>query len=362
MIRLFFIAFVFLAACGPVQFDSKSYVTTTSTPNTTSNVTTRDVHYTNTVTASSSKLDIVLVVDDSNSMLPDNQKLAAKLAPFISTLESSSIDWQMCVTVTRAQTVNSSPAWGASVYWQNYTPPSGTPSWVLKPQSGQDLSNIFASTINTIGAGWENSDDERAIKAAYWHVYNGDYHYSGASGCYRQDAALSYIIISDEDERSVGGDQSQVYYSSEANKPLENDDLPSTLVQSIKSTFGTDKRFTVNSIIVKPDDSACMATQDAGGSKSHYGVHYAELSNLTGGGVGSICDDDFSTNLTLFANQIQDSLSSIPLECTPVGSVAVTITPTMGDVTATVSGMSLIFSPTVPAGRSVDVQYKCAVQ
>ncbi len=348
---------ILLVACGPVKFSSES----SSGDNTPTVVdptgTLRDVHYNNTIQSTSQMLDIVLVIDDSNSMLSDNRKLAARLAPFVNKLKSS-VNWQMCATTTRALLVNGTYRWGASIYWQNYSAPAGTPGYILKPTTTSDLATVFNSTIDYINAGWANSDDERAIKAAYNHVYNGDYRYS-SSGCYRSGAAIAYIIISDEDERSIGGDLTQRYYASEG-LALEEEDKPQVFVDYVKSTFGANQRFTVNSIIVKPGDTACMNQQDAEGSKSHFGTKYAELSNLTGGGIGSICATDFATNLNLFYQQINNSLSSVPLECAPHnGNISVTITPSAGAITSRVEGTSLVFSSPVQAGYTIDLKYQC---
>lgn len=319
---------------------------------------TRDVNYTGVVQNPNNKLDILLIVDDSNSMLADNQKLASRMADFVNNLQNSSIDWQMCVTVTRALTINNNPVWGASVIWSSYTPANGIPGWVLKPNG--NLSTIFSNTINNIGAGWAGTDDERGLKAAYWHLYNGDVNYSNNSKCYRADAALAMIMISDEDVRSVGGDQSQVYYANEY-KALENDDHPATLAGQVRTIFGMNKRFTFNSIIVKPGDTGCMQSQDAGGAKSHYGTKYNEMSQTSGGGVGSICDSNYSSNLNLFADSIQDSIASVPLECAPVAGVEVTVTPAVSGLTSEVKGSSLVFTPNVPAGRTLNLKYKCYV-
>ncbi|MGZ3770123.1 MAG: hypothetical protein ACXVCR_19155 [Bdellovibrio sp.] len=354
--------FIF-SACGPVKFSASSSdvapATTTPTGTETTPVNLRDVHYNNMVAPTDYKLDIVLIVDDSNSMLQDNQKLAAKLSGFVTELQNSNIDWQMCATVTRALPISATQtAWGASIYWQNSSTPSTALGMVLK-KGTPDLSNIFINTINYIGAGWANSDDERAIKAGYQHVYNGDYHYQPNSGCYRTDSAITYIIISDEDERSVGGDASQQVYPGEL-KPLENEDMPATFAAYVKEVFGATRRFTVNSIIVKPGDTACKATQDAQGSISHYGFKYQELSKLTSGGIGSICADDFSTNMDLFFGKIQNSLSSVPLECAPYkGNITVTITPEIGQVQSKIDGQNLIFSVPVPDGHTIDLKYQC---
>ena len=310
---------------------------------------TRRVTLSKNVQVTDNKVDIILIVDDSNSMLSDNRKLAERLQGFVNNLSAQSVDWQMCATVTRSQLINSTYYWGASRYWTDYV---GTPRWILKA-GASDPYSIFTKTIDAIGAGWADSDDERGIKAAYWHA-----EYASSNTCYRSDASLSVIIISDEDVRSVGGDQAQVYYGGEL-KQLEADDLPQAYVNKIKQSFGVSKRFTVNSIIVKPGDTACMAAQDSGGAKSHYGKYYAELSSLTNGFTGSICDSDYSQNLNYFRDRIVSSLASIPLECAPVGGVDVTVTPAVAGMSTRIENNTLIFAPAVPAGHRIDIGYDC---
>lgn len=310
-----------------------------------------------TVTSSNNKLDIVLVIDDSNSMLADNQHLAGKLESFVSSLTSLGYDWQMCVTLTRAQRIsNTDPKyyWGASVNWAGN---GSTPAWILKPGQTNTYS-IFRDTVDQIGAGWLGTDDERAIKALWWHLWNGEPGVTGSSGCYRQDAGLAVLILSDEDERSIGGDETQAYYEHELGRPLENDDLPATYVDYVRQVFGNTKRFSVNSIIVRPGDQACLSQQDGGGSKAHFGVHYAELSALTSGYVGSICDADYSANLNYFQQHIVTSLASVPLQCAPLGNVQAALTPTMS-FTSQVDNGRLVFSPQVPAGTKIDLSYTC---
>lgn len=309
----------------------------------------RHVTFTKTVEVTDNKVDVLLIVDDSNSMLPENQKLAQKLQGFVNDLSASGLDWQMCATITRAPTVNGSPVWGASKNWVNYI---GSPAWVLKLGASNPYA-IFTDTINQIGAGWANTDDERAIKAAYGHIAN-----SVNNSCYRTDASIAMIILSDEDERSIGGNAAYQYYANEL-KELEAQDQPQTLIQKVQTTFGPLKPFSVNSIIVKPGDAACMASQDAGGAKSHYGHKYKELSDMTQGYTGSICDADYSANLYYFKDKIKQSLSSIPLECAPVGDITVSITPAMGGVTTQIVNNTLVFTPVIPAGRTVTIDYDC---
>jgi len=356
---------VFFNNCGPVKFATSKTEAPSATPNPPNGPSgppgqqgTRDVNLDFVVQTPNSKLDILLIIDDSNSMLADNQKLASRLSGFTTQLQSANIDWQMCVTVTRALPINNNPSWGLSMVWSGYTPASGVPNWVLRPTS--NVANIFTATINNIGAGWAGTDDERGTKAAYWHVYNGDVRFPNHSRCHRADAALAMILISDEDIRSVGGNASAQYYAGEY-KPLENEDEPATLLNYVKEVFGNQKRFTFNSIIVRPGDATCMQLQDAGGAKSHYGVKYKEMSDMTAGGVGSICESNYSNSLNLFADSIENSIASQALECVPVGAVEVTVNPQVPNLTSSVSGASISFSPRLPNGRSVNLKYKCAL-
>lgn len=310
---------------------------------------TRRVTLAKDVQVTDNKVDIVLIVDDSNSMLPDNRKLAERLQGFVNNLTAASIDWQMCATVTRSQSISNVYYWGASRNWFDYV---GSPKWILKAGAADPYA-IFTKTIDAIGAGWAGTDDERGIKAAFWHA-----EYAASNNCYRSDASLSVIMISDEDVRSVGGDQAQVYYGGEL-KQLETDDLPQSYVSKVKQKFGMNKRFTVNAIIVKPGDSACMTAQDSGGAKSHYGYYYDELARLTNGFSSSICAGDYSSNLNYFRDRIVSSLASIPLECAPVGSINVTVTPAVGGMSTRIENNVLIFAPAVPAGHHIDIGYDC---
>lgn len=319
----------------------------------------RDVEYNGSIKEVTQKVDILLVIDDSNSMLTNNTKLGAKLSNFVTELQNSTLDWQMCTTITRAKRISDdgTTAWGASIIWQNYAPAPNVPKYVLKPGTS-NLDLIFNSTIQTIGAGWANSDDERGIKSAYWHFYQGDPFYSNPSGCYRQDSALAVILISNEDVRSIGGNKLYQYYSHEY-YPLETDDLPATLMEQVKTIFGKDKRFTYNSIIVKPNDKTCMASQDAQGTKSHEGIHYAQLSEMSGGGIGSICDNDFSNNIKYFKDKIENSLGSIPLECVPIETPKVILNPEEPNIVWSVSGASIVFTPVLKGPHTIKINYKC---
>ncbi|MBL7545681.1 MAG: hypothetical protein JNL11_17815 [Bdellovibrionaceae bacterium] len=379
---------LFFVACGPVKFSSSSSqptdtdttVKNTDVPPTDNgggdngnddddddpttpppSVQTRDVTTSHTVESKQSKVDILLIADNSSSMNVDNMKLADRLTTFVSQLESAAIDWQMCLAVTSYITTGGYDYWGLSVSWGSNTTGAAhfyRPSspWILRRQSGANLPAIFRYTLeNNISTGGANTNDERGIKAAFWHTEYKDY-----NNCYRSGAAVAHIYISDEDERSVGGNAAEKYYANEL-LALEHDDYPSNLVDQVKKKLGNDVRFRANSIIVKPTDTNCLDIQDKQGTKAHYGRKYEDLSKMTGGGVGSICDTDYYNNLNFFNEVINDALDSMPLECNPVSNnVAVTITPNQS-VQATVQGQSLVFNPSVKAGSTIVAKYKCNI-
>lgn len=370
-----FILLTFVA-CGPVKFSSSSNQPTDENPKAEDHGTadpndptvppqiggTRDVTTTHVVNPNQDKVDIVLIVDNSSSMNADNIKLADRLTTFVSQLENASIDWQMCLATTTYAYINNYNYWGLSVSWgatdnssaSHFYNPSE--NWILKRQNGANLPAIFRYTLeNNIGTGGPNTNDERGIKAAYWHTNYKDY-----NKCYRPGAALAHIYISDEDERSIGGRAAEKYYTDEL-RPLEDDDKPSTLVDKVKEKLGANIRFRANSIVVKSGDTTCLAVQDGQGTKAHHGKNYEALSSITGGGIGSICDTDYYNNLNFFNTVINDSLASMPLECNPVSNnVAVTITPTQ-TVTTSIQGQSLLFKPAVKAGSTIVAKYKCSL-
>ncbi|MGE9743489.1 hypothetical protein [Bdellovibrio bacteriovorus] len=342
------------AGCAKMNFapvpeqDTTAVTPPTTTPSKT--ISTSEV-----VAYGNKQVDFLFVLDDSNSMLPELRKLAARMATFVSSLDASNIDWQMCLTTTRGVSSGGSLVYGTPYNWANYTPAGGAPAYILKKGTA-NLNTIFNSTIDVLTIGGGSSGDERAIKAAHDH-----FEAAGAHGCYRPGAAISVIVISDEDERSVGGVASRVKANDAAGVllPMEASDLPANLVAKSKSVFGPDVRFTFSSIIVKPGDSACEAEQDKDTSPSHPGHFYEEASKLTDGGVGSICDSDYSANLNTFKDKIVNSLSNLNLECEPVPETLKVSIDGLNILNYKIEKSILKFTYALIEGTKIDLQYDC---
>lgn len=344
-----------ISACAKISFNpvpEKEIPGATPEPAPT---TSKTVSTTEIVAYGNKQVDFLLVLDDSASMLPELKKLAERMSSFVSSLEASKIDWQMCITTTRGSNNGNNAVHGRPLDWSSYTPEPGTPSYLLK-KGTPNLNSIFNSTIDNLKIGGDNSSDERAIKAAH-----DNFHDSRNHECYRPGSAVSIIAISDEDERSVGGDPKKVKAneSSSVHKSLEPEDYPQTLIEKTKAVFGPDVRFTFSSIIVKPDDIACEQEQDKDASPSHVGDVYAEISRLTNGGVGSICDADYSGNLNTFRDKIVNSLSSLVLQCEADPASLKVTTDNFPISGVRLEGKLLKFSYALVEGTQIDLVYDC---
>lgn len=289
-----------------------------------------------TVQKNMTQVDILLVIDDSSSMAADNGRLGARLAGFITSLSQANLDWQMCVTTTDVSYYA-----GAPLIW------SGTSSHILNSNIGSSLSSVVQQTIYDIGSGFSN--DEQAIKATYLNVTK-----NAQFLCHRANSTLATIIISDEDERSVGGTYN---LSSAQYKPLTTENMPDTLISTVSNQLGTSanpKKFRVNSIVVS--DSTCEAKQDAEGTPSFIGKLYMDLATKTGGSIGSICDTDFTPNLNVFSGIVRNTVSSVTLDCAPVSQ---SVTGLPAGTTVTVQGNVMSFNPALTEGATITVNYQC---
>lgn len=353
-ILLVTISLAFTAACAKIEF-SPIPVTSQELPEPEPQATPKTVSKSEFVAYGNKQVDFLLVLDDSASMLPELKKLAARMTSFVTSLDASNLDWQMCVTTTRGSLVNGRMVYGTPLSWKNYHPKDGITNTVLK-KGALNLPMIFNSTVDSLTIGGGYSGDERAIKATHENFLN-----AGTNNCYREGAAISVIVISDEDERSVGGVKENLKPtdSSSAFQPLEPEDLPSNLVDQAKSSFGETVRFTFNSIIVKPGDRACEAEQDRDTSPSHFGFTYYEASQLTDGGVGSICDEDYGANLNTFRDKIVNSLSTLKLECEAEPNSMEVKVEGAHVSGLKVEGKSLKFTYPLIEGTKVDLRYEC---
>jgi hypothetical protein len=308
--------------------------------NTTSCPTGHHVNQNQYVTPAMNSVDVILIVDDSGSMEEDNSKLSHRLNTLVSDLDALNVDYHMCITTTDTSYWHGSPA-----YW------IGLNKQVILDKNTPNKNKIFIDTMNAVGT--MGSSDERGIFALNSMMANFD-----QTGCIRSEASLATILISDEDERSVGGIAA---LSSSQYRALEPGDTPANVIANVHNKYDSQnfvKSFLWNSIIVKPGDTACQAKEDAQISPSFYGRLYAQLSNLTGGYAGSICSADYTQHLRYIKDRIVNSLAGMKLQCVPVGSPVVTFSQPV-TTNVTVVGDTLKFLPVIPEGVTIHASYNC---
>lgn len=256
----------------------------------------------------SNAVDILIIDDNSGSMAVEQNKLGQRLQNLLSKL--SSFDWRLGVTSADvcppvgggSRCFNSVGAYVTGAQGRFLKPNGGVsgfneaPFFFTKAQYDANPSSTRTTFKNTVKRPEEGSGAERGIFAANLAIEGKD---TFNQGFFRQESTLAMLLLSDEDELSNGTN-------------LEEKDLPQTLLNTVSTLFGGNKAFVFNSIIVdpgasdgsRPQDTACHTQQEAQNWQSFYGTIYRDLTELTGGIVRSICDNDYSEGLENISDKI----------------------------------------------------------
>ncbi|MCB0407972.1 MAG: hypothetical protein KDD34_07205, partial [Bdellovibrionales bacterium] len=306
-------------------------------------------------TATGSRLDILFVVDNSDSMYYDHKKhrVANMFRGFISTLKN--IDFQIGVTTTD---VRYKPQSGQPL---NYPGWNGTLDFIEGTQQKMITNNtenaetLLLRTIDREEAGhcilekltktpcptnWEEP-----IHAIRKFVEKRE---KENSGFIRADADLITVIVSDEDELSNGNQY--------ATSPLKTK-------QYIDEQFQWQKRFNNYSVIIIPGDSSCMKEQLAqsvlGFGGAHWGSVLSHMANITMGHSVSICKNNVVDELKIIGDRARNGVmfGEVILEHTPVpNSVEVEFYP-QTQIGWRVEERKVIFDQKPPIGTKIKIKY-----
>lgn len=219
--------------------------------------------------APTNQVDILWVVDNSNSMAEEQQLLVDGFSTFASQLDESDTDFQLGVITTSFP--YGDPSSGRLI---------GDPPYLT--QDDADYEGAFAARA---AVGLLGNDKEKGYEAATFAVHPS-MTLDGApnAGFVRKDSALLVVFVSDEEDCSDGGalegqPPTACYEQPDALEPVQGfvDDLldlksGQTLVQ-IGAIVGT-------------DGSNC--------ADSYPGRRYMAGALLTGGLIGDICQSDWS--------------------------------------------------------------------
>ena len=285
------------------------------------------------------KVDVMIVNDNSFSMYYEQMKMAAKFSDFVSSL--SDLDAHIGMTTTDPETSqNKQP--GQLLTWEGFN------SQILTPRT-PNAAKIFESsvarqeTLNCSGGFGCPSSNEQPILNIMQAIAGAE---SLNSGFFRKGADLAVIVLSDEDEMSDG--------PSSATKPA-------AMIAAFKALFGHTKKLVVHGIVVRPGDQSCLKAQQnqAGAAAgSSYGSYVAEAARLTGGIVGDICADDYTSQLREISKATRKLLTVFKLDHKPLEkSVKVTLTP-FEDIAFTVEGQQITFAKPPAPGTRIDIEYR----
>jgi hypothetical protein len=287
---------------------------------------------------SANKVDILIVNDNSYSMYQDQLKMAQKFESFISSIQD--IDYQIGMITTDSHLI-AKGTFGHLIPWE------GTKSKLLTPNTPK-ASDVFRATIarkETLECGgWKScpSGDEQPLLGMI-HALNAR---SGANQSFFRDKVdFVVVVLSDEDELSDG--------PAHATKPK-------AVLNAFEAAFGKTKKMAAHGIVILPGDEQCRRDQlnEMPNGAAYFATHVAELADLTGGSLGSICAPDFSAVLSNISRQVRRLVGTIDLHQLPKpGTVTVSFTPEM-TIPFSVEGSKVIFDTPPPAGARVEISYE----
>ncbi len=322
------------------------------------------------------KVDILFVDDNSASMSYEQNRIADRFSTFIQVLDDQNVDYRVAVTTTDIASSSNGPrSINQNGALQNGRLISmGSGRFFISKQntaSSAERISLFRSAIErneTIQcesflsqhSSPSNSDyqancpspDERALYAASLLVENN------YNSFIRPEAHLAIVVLSDEDARSS-------LYSKLSEYALDQKDQINYLMSAVTQRYAG-KSLRVHSLIVQPNDSACLNEQNNQVNKvsGSYGYIYAAATSATAGVLGDICSSDYGSQLANIASNIGESVFEHILRCDqpePIDKQTpmVSIVPVVSSSMFSISGNRVEFDPSLTPGSKAYLQYAC---
>lgn len=316
---------------------------------------------------STDKVDVLVVIDISGSMDTERKNLGQRFGSFLDKLKDANLNWRVGVITTSLLCADNkkdcigSPEFGDG-YLHNFVGLSQNTYYLDSSMPFNNAKTAFENTlkftkITQSGNKYYDanlgyiSGAEQGIGATYVAVTRGTSNPSQwtsdssvrARNFFRNDAALSVLVVSDADETPS-------YGTKDWNKP--------TVLSNLVKSKWPSKSFSFHSIIVKSGDSSCKSKD----GNEDYGVTYAQLSKSTGGIVGSVCEADYGNQLGTMGQATLDQIRSVNLNCAPLDTNGDSVPDIKLDgVTITspqLNGLKLTL-PITPSIGAHNLEYTC---
>ena len=297
------------------------------------------------------KIDLLVVVDNSRSMSPDQIKLGKEFPNLISGVSDSDYRIGVITTDTDSEDFEDTPG-----YWGNLDVVSQTGKKYIS-KSDRNPTRLFSDLINrkeTTSCTLETptpdlppcaSFSEKPLSAIKMAIEKRN---DQNSGFFRQGADLAVIIITDEDE-SV--DENDLAYSA------------SELLAFVDQEFSGNKKILGFSIAIQ--DQTCFDEQakETASGQAVFGVRVGEFARLTGGFNINICNPNFGQDLISISDYLQEELlpftHKLP-ETTDLSTISVKVTLLDGrpfDVEIEILNQELRIKPISPLGSTIEIHY-----
>ena len=236
------------------------------------------------------EVDVLFVVDNSDSMAPRQQAMANGTASFISALNKTGLNYRIAVTTTDMDSRGEQGRFVAQ---------PGTPAVLMA--TTPNLVNILAQRFLVGSAGSRVEQGLAAAKAA-----TSEPNLSGTNtGFMRKNSLLAVVVLSDEDDQSPSIDYKA--YLNKIKPPLHS---------------GASS-WLVNYIGIVQGDPACTSAEWQYFSP---GVKYMNLAAASGGIQESICRTDLSKAVTNMHARLMEVITEYFLEYKPnIKTIAVTV-------------------------------------
>jgi hypothetical protein len=263
------------------------------------------------------KIDILLVVDNSFSMNPLQQRLAANFNSFVGNVVAKGFDFHLGVTTSDAY-LSGSKFLNNNAYSElrDGTGNTHTGVFVVNPSTP----NLINTAVTNAMQGDQGSGDERSFSSFRNTLLN-----PLNTGFLRPGAFLAVIILSDEDDFS--GDNRPEFSGADHNynaATLDPVDAYVSFLDTLTGSTDTNNR-KYNVSVVTVLDSACLNSHRQSAPSTNIGVRYMSIADKTKGTKASICND-FATELLAIQQNILELSTKFQLDRKPiVSSIRVTV-------------------------------------
>lgn len=311
----------------------------------------RDTQTDTFVQQSNNKVDVLFVVGNSTSMVEEQPRLQSALPSFVNVALGRQVDLHVAVTTTGLVPVSDACPGGAQGGEAGRLFPAdgslprildqATPN--LAAQLGQNAqvgrcAQPFDPADPGTTAKPEGMEAMRRALSTPLLDHADDpitaLPNDGNLGFLRSDAALSVVVVSDEDDHSP-------------------DDV-ATYVDFVKTLKGVGQPQRAAIYAIAPNDEACATA-------SGNGLRYQQAAVSSGGEWLSICSADYAPLLEDIANKAFSPQTSFTLSAIPGGAADIQVLVNgqpAGDWTYDATANAVVFDAPPPPGATIQITYK----